>query len=49
MALRTKAETARYLGVTNQYISTNIERKRLVVTKDGMIDDQNIINKDLIS
>lgn len=48
MALRTKADTARYLGVSIQYITTNIARGKLVENKHQLIDDQHPINKVLI-
>lgn len=47
MALRTKAETARFLGKTPQYISTNIDRGRIVQNSQRLIDDSHPINKSL--
>ena len=47
MALRTKAETARFLGKSPQYISTNIDRGRIVQNSQRLIDDSHPINKAL--
>lgn len=44
MALNKKIEFGRKCGVSTAYVAVSIKRGKIVVTKDGMVDDTNTTN-----